>query len=209
MGTKEKIIEKQKELHTLLLQKPHNIVFLDIDGVLNTWDSKERTPFDYIGINQHKVSLLKQICEENHAMIVLSSSWKDGWKLEDAGDADNQYLIQSLADQELYIADSTTECEKDWGSYYRGKGILAWLASHPHKGFIILDDERFDFGRCGLYLFWIQTSYVPNGGLKEKHVAHAKQLFKKQEAGTLVYSLEDEKAKTEMPKNTNHFGKKL
>jgi hypothetical protein len=45
-----------------------NILFLDIDGVLN--------PCDGSGLNTDKVALLKEICDATDCRIVLSSSWR-------------------------------------------------------------------------------------------------------------------------------------
>ena len=53
------------------------IVFLDIEGVLNCEETTYETG---VKIDKDKVFLLKHIVEETGADIVLSSSWKIGYK---------------------------------------------------------------------------------------------------------------------------------
>ena len=54
-----------------------NVVFLDIDGVLNDDNTTEKTPQGFIGIDDEKVIFLKKICDKLKATIVLSSDWRD------------------------------------------------------------------------------------------------------------------------------------
>ena len=51
------------------------VIFLDIDGVLNTPSSESRCG-EYIGIDDEKVKKLKKIVEKTKAEIVLISTWK-------------------------------------------------------------------------------------------------------------------------------------
>ena len=55
------------------------IIFLDIDGVLNSMDYFEQTKDckGYTEINPEKVKLLKEIVDRTGAEIVLSSTWRD------------------------------------------------------------------------------------------------------------------------------------
>ena len=61
--------------------KETKIVFLDVDGVLNSITTKDRCG-PYVGIDDKKVSNLKDIIDATSAKIVLVSSWKEGWKKE-------------------------------------------------------------------------------------------------------------------------------
>lgn len=60
-----------------------NVVFLDIDGVLNSvaYD-RERTDKDG-NIDVSRFVLLRQIVDATDAQIVLSSSWREHWEPED------------------------------------------------------------------------------------------------------------------------------
>ena len=55
-----------------------NIIFLDIDGVLNSKQTLERCG-PYIGIEDQKLELLKELIEKTKAYIVLTSTWKQFW----------------------------------------------------------------------------------------------------------------------------------
>lgn len=88
-----------------------NIIFLDIDGVLNYVTCTDRVPHSsaIFGINQYNVALLSQIVKKTNAKIVLTSSWKSGWELDHFKDVDTIYLAISLALQDLYIMDKTVD----------------------------------------------------------------------------------------------------
>ena len=52
-----------------------NVIFLDVDGVLNNAYTTDRIK-GYIGIDDNKVRLLKQIVDYFDAKIILSSTWR-------------------------------------------------------------------------------------------------------------------------------------
>ena len=58
------------------------IIFLDVDGVLNTASSEERCG-EYIGIDDDKVALLKRLTDKTGAEIILISTWKKYWRKDD------------------------------------------------------------------------------------------------------------------------------
>ena len=94
-------------------------VFLDIDGVLNTRTTVERTPDGYKGIDDARVEVLaKAIKKYGGADLVLSSDWKD-IKPEDE---DFCYLISKLEKQGLKLEGKTID---HWNN--RGEGILLSL----------------------------------------------------------------------------------
>ena len=75
------------------------VIFLDVDGVLNTKYSKSRCG-RFIGIDKDKVAQLKRIVDETDAEIVLSSTWrlgynKDGHFLQEHG----VYLDRKFAEE--------------------------------------------------------------------------------------------------------------
>jgi|688.fasta_scaffold148713_5 hypothetical protein len=120
------------------------IVFLDIDGVLNTDLTKERTPTYYIntgwgmqkrrytGIEPYKVDILIRILRETGAKLVLSSTWRHHEEMQD-------YMWKQLGKEvkERYIGDTPVEP----GCAYRGKEIYDYLQLNPYKNFVILDDD--------------------------------------------------------------------
>jgi len=52
-----------------------NVIFLDIDGVLNCEDTPNPRKFPYI-VDARLLSLLKELVARTRANVVLSSSWR-------------------------------------------------------------------------------------------------------------------------------------
>ena len=154
---------------------PRNIIFLDVDGVLNTGSTRVLAPSGYMGVDPWHIRVLASIVREHEALIVLSSTWKDGWNPDKAlqTDPDLDYLEDMLSLCGLTIADKTPG-----SSYYRGTGIRDWLRSHPHRGWLVLDDEIFpDFERQGILPHLIRTSRKKRGGLLPLHRDLAAEIF--------------------------------
>lgn len=113
-------------------------VFLDIDGVLNTRTTCERTPDGYKGIDDARIDILAKVIKKYESVdIILSSDWKD-MKLDDD---DYIYMISKLEKYGLQLAGKTVD---HWNN--RGEGIMNYLKEHPEiDEFVILDDNTFDF----------------------------------------------------------------
>lgn len=171
---------------------PSKIIFLDIDGVLNCDTSKSRCG-RYIGIDRDKTQRLARIVKETNAAIVLTSTWKEGWKPMRQYDAEEyphaKYLDKHLYKKGdgLYCIDKTRE---KWPNA-RGMGIKAWLAVHPEvTDWIVLDDIYFpDFARFDIDGHLILTS--PKDGLTEECVQVAIDML--QGKRTKIFYTHDEK----------------
>ena len=68
------------------------VVFLDIDGVLNSVAFDRERTNGQGNIDKTRLPLLKQILDETGALIVLSSSWRKHW-VKDA------YLCDHLGEE--------------------------------------------------------------------------------------------------------------
>ena len=164
-----------------------NVIFLDVDGVLNSTTTKEKI-CGFNGIEDEKVSLLKQLRDYMNGEIVLISSWKEGWPKE--GEKIDRrlkiarlgkYLVEKLKKYDMEIYDKTEEGE--W--YLRHAGIHEWLKSHPGvRNFVILDDENFRYEKAGLGSYFIKTSFYDSerlfsyrDGLEEEHIKQAMLLY--------------------------------
>lgn len=167
------IYRKQEELYNSQ-SDDDNIIFLDIDGVLNYVTCTDRVPRSsaIFGINQYNVTLLSQIVKRTDAKIVLTFSWKSGWELDHFKDVDTSYLAISLALQDLYIMDKTAD---EVSPSLQGKGIINWLHHHNYKNFVILDDEEFDYSEKHLDNHFVHTDY--NTGLTSKDVNKAVKIL--------------------------------
>ena len=146
------------------------VIFLDIDGVLNTPSSESRCG-EYIGIDDEKVEKLKKIVEKTKAEIVLISTWKKYWrkeeKLKPLQDYSATYLDEKLAKQGLKAIDKTKD--KSDGRYLsRGESILEYVYRNNVENYIILDDCQFDYDGCDLTDNYIKTNQIE--GLSEQQV---------------------------------------
>ena len=125
------------------------IIFLDIDGVLNTdrqirinnLEQIKDIKFDPIAMKN-----LKKIVEESKAKIVITSTWR-------VHRQDNGYLWRELIRNfEMYnldtntLLDITPVIDRNMKTELREKEILDWLTKHKNiEKFVILDDQ-WDMG---------------------------------------------------------------
>ncbi len=151
------------------------IIFLDVDGVLNSIDSEDHFHC-FIGLDYSGIKLLKEIVDATKAEIVLVSTWKLSWdKNGSRPDSLGSYLDVRLAEEGLTIMDKTGGSMNE-----RGHGIVDWLSEHPTDSWIVLDDEIFeDYEGCGILPHLVKTDFY-DGGLKEKHVEMAINLLNKE-----------------------------
>lgn len=154
------------------------VIFLDIDGVLNTPSSESRCG-EYIGIDDEKVEKLKKIVEKTKAEIVLVSTWKKYWrkeeKLKPLQDCSATYLDEKLAKCGLKAVDKTRD--KSDGRYLsRGEGILEYICRNNVENYVILDDCQFDYDGNDLTDKLVKTNQIE--GLTEKQVKAACEILK-------------------------------
>lgn len=164
-----------------------NIVFLDIDGVLNSMpyfeSIKGKRSRTHNEIDERHLPYLQRIVKENNAHIVLSSTWRD---LDDINNptcyAMWQYLIDTLAKYDLTIMSKTPIIDQ-----IRPLEIKTWLANRKDniKWISIEDDWNEElYEEYGIGGHLIETKFYPKdiseAGLLEKHVELAKELFDKQ-----------------------------
>lgn len=183
---------------TTLTSSDINVIFLDIDGVLNGynfwnllgwniiskfhsnklkgWYRNLTEPF---GVHERKVKRLAKIVHKTGAKIVISSSWRFGLQSNRLTD-DKKRLLELFDKYNIEIYDYTPILP----SRKRENEIMAWLFRNPQVNkFIILDDENFDL-QCFIGKQLVQTSSIPRGkyirghwyentGLKNKHIRQA------------------------------------
>lgn len=165
-----------------------NILFIDIDGVLNCLSTKERSPDGFIGVDPRKVHILKEMADAIDADIVLSSSWKSEWSKDpEKCTGDGKYLVECLQAEGLSILDKIEDPPGRHGKARRGEAIINWLLTHEHGAWIVLDDEEFDFVRTKVTRHLLRTSY--QWGLKEKHLEVAERMIRDQLAHPEMYPL--------------------
>ena len=91
-----------------------------------------------------------------------------------------QYLIQTFEKFSMKIHDKTPLLNQD-----RPREIKAWLDTHEHGNFIILDDDFLEeeYEKFGLSSNLIHTIYftdnIYNGGLQDFHLEQIEKIFEK------------------------------
>ena len=119
------------------------VIFLDIDGVIcTTWSTRlsallrlplERQLFDPLAL-----FWLRWLARRSRAEIVLCSSWRDALTVDDPlCRAFIGNLYHRLARNGTPIADAAPRLP----SGDKGEEILAWLAEHPGRQYVVLDDH--------------------------------------------------------------------
>lgn len=128
------------------------VIFLDIDGVLNTqdWHSRmtKETPKDEFGYAFDPVAVanLAWIIEETDAVIVISSSWKffgvaklrEMWKVRNLPGTILDITPNTVSDEMLQNAN----LEEFQLGVCRGNEIKEWLSKHKREvsNYVIIDD---------------------------------------------------------------------
>ena len=116
------------------------VVFLDVDGVLNTRMTCERTPSElYTGVDELRICILAGAMRRCKASgVVLTSTWKD----LKPDNEDYIYLKEGLSKKGIEILGKT----EDPHVHQRGIGVLNYLNDNPEiDEFVIIDDQHFDF----------------------------------------------------------------
>ncbi len=152
------------------------ILFLDIDGVLNSREyDRKRNWNEQTDIDETRLPLVKEIVDRTGADIVLISTWRSHWNGEESlCDEDGKYINRLFAKYGLSIYDKTP----DLGLLSKRKDeVKAWLAEHAGEieRFAILDD--YCFGWDDLSDFYVHTDPDYGLGLEEEHVAKAVSLL--------------------------------
>jgi len=127
-----------------------NIVFLDIDGVLNTHDYLVKQ-VEQDGISSYQAQFnfcpdslenLKQIVEETDAKIVISSTWRISFKCayDDPHRKFWKAIMKNLASIGIHkrvigITPSLNDTR------IRGEEIKSWLSNNQVNNFVIIDDD--------------------------------------------------------------------
>ncbi len=135
------------------------VIFLDVDGVLNSSVFLEVNKPEYRGsrqvvrlegviIDRKNVAVLKEIIEKTGAAIVLSSGWKFRFDEEMKPQTEEAGILYSILDEygiRLYGKTpdfSTEEIRRELKfSKVKAKEIKAWMGMHKDiDSFIVLDD---------------------------------------------------------------------
>ena len=151
------------------------IIFLDIDGVLNSVKyDRERTDKEG-NIDETRMVLLKELVDSTNAEIVLSSSWRKHWSIDDECDHIGIELNSTFQKYGLKISDKTPVLS----ALERSIEIQTWLDEHlcEIQSFVIIDDMFGGWGPLANNL--VKTDNRIGRGLEMKHVEMAKRFLLK------------------------------
>lgn len=109
--------------------KPRNIIFLDIDGVLNTVESLSNN----VGIMPEKVLLLQNIASRTNASIVISSDWKHSFTLLEISKI--LYCAGLVGIEILGFTPNDSHLDS-----LRGENVDGYLEEYDYDNYVILDD---------------------------------------------------------------------
>ncbi len=113
------------------------VIFLDVDGVLNSDKTTRTTKNGYTFIGNRKIKNLRRIIEATGAQVVLSSDWRYD-RNDPVLNEDFLELKNELLRNHIHIYGFTPELP----SAHRGEEISEWLKDHPEvSNFVILDDR--------------------------------------------------------------------
>lgn len=144
------------------------IVFLDIDGVLNSWRYDQVRMSLQDNIDETRLPLLYRIVSSTGAKIVLTSSWRKHWERDfNKADSIGQHLNELFEEYGLAIFDKTIESSDN----NRTDEIRDWLANNSVEQFVIVDDIAFGCDELEPHL--MRTNYRIGRGLHDSHVSQA------------------------------------
>lgn len=120
------------------------VIFLDIDGVLNTEAYRENPDVDYFEqpISEVHMPLLEYLVKSTGVKIVLSSTWREYWDNGEVQfDRFGDYINNIFGKYGLEIYDKTPELRD------RSEEIDEWIKLHQGEveSYVILDDFDFDW----------------------------------------------------------------
>ena len=166
------------------------IIFLDIDGVLNSMAFfKENKGKGYSEISDYHLQMLAKIYHTCNAKIVLSSSWRE---LDDEQDIHvyciYKYLLDELARYDMEIISKTPIIDMN-----RPLEIKTWLDNRVDKddiNFVSLDDDfsKDSYDKYGIGNYLVKTEFfckdISEGGLQQKHVDAAIKILNGENNGS-------------------------
>ena len=161
------------------------VIFLDVDGVLNNYHTKECCE-GYTFISDDKVVLLKELIVQTGAKVVLSSTWRRGWECKErvkeptSSDLQDIRLFEALEAKLKEFGIALLGYTEDFGR--RGEEIDLWLKlwnGEPIESYVILDDMGgVEMRPHARYL--VQTGFW--AGLSPKHVQKAIEMLNNAES---------------------------
>lgn len=162
------------------------VIFLDIDGVLNSIQFRKKLYKKYkdtgkwdIDIDSNQVKMLKEIIDKSggsdEVKVVLSSSWRKHFAEVNGKmypkDNTGKDCVSAFSKHDIVLYSRTGD-SKDGN---RGKEITEWIDTHNNLNithYLVIDDEILDILEYIPRNYTIKTDYNL-GGIDDTHVRTA------------------------------------
>lgn len=138
------------------VQSKSKVIFLDIDGVLNSQvscfndDLAIRTKLGYIGTKE--LNRFKELLASTDAKVVLISSWAKSSKHDDYKDREKE-ISEALG------VDIHDTIDFTGGGRSRGESILRYVLDHEVEKYVVLDDS------IQHYVYALEGNFIQVNGL--------------------------------------------
>jgi len=167
-------IPYNKNMNYKIKLKQKKYLFLDIDGVLNSFDDYNTTGNEFIKnlknisfvTSKKQMSILNKIVEEYNPTIILSSYWRTRYSLEELN---NIFRENNFVGKISGITSKKGEEHKD-----RWNQIKQYIDENKVNDFIILDDNEITRTDKKINNFIKTNSYE---GLTEKHLKEIQKIW--------------------------------
>ena len=122
------------------------VLFLDIDGVLNSWtDWVEKKEFGHphnegsTQINRSQLALISRVVRETECKIVISSTWRHYFSL----DKIHKFFVERgwPHPREVIVGETPSKLSNN----HRGQEIEWWLEENSCDRYCIVDDDASMF----------------------------------------------------------------
>lgn len=156
------------------------IVFLDIDGVLNSLGSVLALGNPSLHLDPVSIGLVARLCKETDAKIVVSSSWRIGKTVSALQNELDGLGAWALADR--FVARTG-----DGHNGHRGRQIHEWMQAHGERPYVIVDDDSDMLPEQQPY--FVHTTW--EDGFRAKHYRAALKILKPDHDGTKIILMAD------------------
>ena len=142
------------------------IIFLDIDGVLNSYEYDKTMTVNDSFIDATRLKLLAEIVKKTNAVIVLTSTFKEHWEREFLDcDYMGREIVKMFASENLEIYDKTPML------MFRPLEIKEWMLGKDVESYVIIDDVEYGWGDMSER--FVKTNPIMGRGLEKIHVEAA------------------------------------
>lgn len=173
------MILKIKNLYNIFMEK---ILFLDFDGVLNSYEegSYMTNSHETYGPSKTICEKVKKFCEKNNVKIIISSNWRrfelDGWYRFTHGKVQNPLpkVYEILGD---YIIGTLPPIRY----VTKAEALILWIEENDFKSdkwIIIDDDPRENLGNThdyGIKDHYVQTN--PEFGITDEIIEKLEKIL--------------------------------